>query len=80
MLREWKLNPDAAEYKRNIDANLYKTFEKKKFNCHNSEKYWPTSITEKLVVYFYYHYITYCNYYEDKYWANSFIIKVIYHV
>ena len=28
LLQEWKLNLDAAEYKRNIDANLYKTSEK----------------------------------------------------
>ena len=43
-LQEWKLNLDASEYERNIDANLYKPSRKKKFNCHNSDKYWPIPI------------------------------------
>ena len=30
LLQEWKLNIDAADYKGNIDANLYKPSEKKK--------------------------------------------------
>ena len=38
LLQEWRLNPDAAEYERNIDANLYKPSEKKKFNRYNSDK------------------------------------------
>ena len=38
-LQEWKLNPDAAECERNIDANLYKPCEKKKFNRHDSDEY-----------------------------------------
>ena len=44
MLQAWKLNIDSAEYKRNIDANLYKHYGKNKFNCHDSESNWPTSI------------------------------------
>ena len=42
-LQEWKLNIDAAEYIRNIDANLYK-YSKKETNLHDSDLYWPTSI------------------------------------
>ena len=48
LLQEWRLNIDAAEYEQNIDANLYKPSKKKKFNCHDSEDYWPTSIKEKI--------------------------------
>ena len=44
MLQEWKLNLDAADYERNIDANLYKPSDKNKFNRHNSDKYWPKPI------------------------------------
>ena len=29
LFQEWKLNIDSAEYKRNIDDNLYKPSEKK---------------------------------------------------
>ena len=32
LLQEWKLNLDAAEYKKNMKANMYKPSEKKKFN------------------------------------------------
>ena len=31
LFQEWKLNLDAAAYKRNIDANLYKPSKKMKF-------------------------------------------------
>ena len=44
MIQKRKLNIDAAEYERNIDVNLYKTSEKKKFNHQNSDEYSPTSI------------------------------------
>ena len=44
LLQERRQNLDAAEYKRYIDANLYKPSEKKKFNCHDSDYYWPTPI------------------------------------
>ena len=29
LLQEWRLNIDAVEYERNIDANIYKPFKKK---------------------------------------------------
>ena len=37
LLQEHKLNADAAECEINIDANLYKTSEKRKFNCVDSD-------------------------------------------
>ena len=40
LLQEWKINLDAAEYERNIDANLYKPL--KKINLNDSDSYWPT--------------------------------------
>ena len=36
LLQEWKLNLDAADYKENIDTNLDKPSEKKKFHCNDS--------------------------------------------
>ena len=48
MFQEWKLNIDASEYEQNIDANLYKPPEKKKFNFHDSDAYWPTSIKDTI--------------------------------
>ena len=48
LLQEWKINLDATEYERNIDANLYKPSEKKKFNRYNSDKYWPTPIKDTI--------------------------------
>ena len=44
LLQEWKLNIDAAEYEKNIKANMYKPSEKKKFNRVDSDEHWPTSI------------------------------------
>ena len=44
LIQEWRLNLDAADYERNIDANLYKTSEKNKFNHVDSDEIWPTSI------------------------------------
>ena len=32
LLQEWRINLDAAEYEKNMKANMYKTSEKKKFN------------------------------------------------
>ena len=29
LLQEWKLNPDASAYEKNIDASIYKTSDKK---------------------------------------------------
>ena len=43
-LQEWKLNIDAAEYKNNMKANMYKPSEKKKINRVDNHKYWPASI------------------------------------
>ena len=46
LLQEWKLNLDAAEYEKNIDANLYKPSEEKKFNFHDSDDFiiYPSEI------------------------------------
>ena len=46
--QEWRINIDAAEYKLNIYANLYKPSEKNKFNCHDSDDYWPTPIKDTI--------------------------------
>ena len=48
LLKEWKLNLDAADYERNIDANLYKPSFKNKFNLHDSDEYCPTSIKDTI--------------------------------
>ena len=48
MLQELKINLDAAEYKRNIDAQLYKSSEKKKLNCNASDLHWPTPIKDTI--------------------------------
>ena len=48
LLQEWKLNLDAAEYKINIYANLYKPSEKKKFNRHDSDLYWQKSVKDTI--------------------------------
>ena len=47
-LQDWKLNLYAEEYEINIDANLYKPSEKKKFNRHDSEEFCPTSIEDTI--------------------------------
>ena len=47
MLREWKINIDAAEYEKHIDANLYKPSENK-INLHDSDSYWPASIKDTI--------------------------------
>ena len=47
LLQEWKLNLDAAEYKNNMKANMYKPSEKKKFNYVDSDEHWPISIKKK---------------------------------
>ena len=48
MLQEWKLNLDAAAYKFNIDANLYKPSKNKEVDCHDSDLYWPTTIKDTI--------------------------------
>ena len=47
-LQEWKLNIDAAEYEKNIKANMYKPSEKKKINLVDNHKHWPASIKETI--------------------------------
>ena len=49
LLQEWRLNIDAAEYKSNIDANLYKPSEKKKIHCVDNSEHCPTSIKETIL-------------------------------
>ena len=48
MLQETRINIDAAEYEQNIDANIYKTSEKKKLHRVDSGDYWPTSTKETI--------------------------------
>ena len=48
LLQEWKLNLDAAEYEKNMKANMYKPSEKKKINRVDSGEHWPTSIKETI--------------------------------
>ena len=48
MIQEWRLNIDATEYERNIDANLYKTSEKKKTDRVDSSEHCTTSIRETI--------------------------------
>ena len=40
-IQEWKLNIDAAEYERNMAANMYKPSEKKKINHIDDHEHWP---------------------------------------
>ena len=47
LIHEWKLNIHAAEYEKTIDANLYKPCGGK-INCHDSDKYRPTSIKDTI--------------------------------
>ena len=47
-LQEWKLNIDAAEYENNIEANMYKPYEKNRFNRIDDQKHWPTSIKSTI--------------------------------
>ena len=46
-LQVWNLNLDAAEYEKNMKANMYKPSEKKKFNSVDNHKHWPASIKIK---------------------------------
>ena len=48
LFQEWKINLDAAQYERNIGANLYKPSEKKKIHRVDSGDYWSTSIKETI--------------------------------
>ena len=45
LLHEWKINLDAASYKK-IDANVYKTSAKKQIYRHDRNLYWPTPIKD----------------------------------
>ena len=47
-LQEWKLNLDAAYYEKNMKANMYKTSEKKKTNCVDSDDHLPKSIKKTI--------------------------------
>ena len=40
LLQEWKINLDAADYEKQMRANMDKPSEKKKFNCVDNEKHW----------------------------------------
>ena len=44
LLQEWKLDTDAAAYERNIDANISTPSDKKYFDRHDSDLYWPITI------------------------------------
>ena len=48
LLQERKLNLDAAAYEKNIDGNMYKTFDKKEIYRHDSDLYWKTSIKDTI--------------------------------
>ena len=48
LLQERKLNLDAAEYKKNMKANMYKPSEKKKFDRVDSDEHWQRSIKRKF--------------------------------
>ena len=48
LLKEWKLNIDAAQYERNIGANPYKPYEKNKIHRVDSGEHWSTSIKETI--------------------------------
>ena len=48
LLQERKLNLDAAEYGKNMKANIYKPYERKKFNRVGNHKHWPASIKNKM--------------------------------
>ena len=53
-LQEWKLNIDAAEHEKNMAANMYKPYEKKKFNRIDDHKHWPASI-KSIIRWFRFH-------------------------
>ena len=44
LLQEWKINLDAAEYEKNIKADMYKPSEKNKIDRVDSDEHWPKSI------------------------------------
>ena len=48
MLKEWKLNFDAAHYEKNMKANMYKPSENEKKHSSDSGEHWPTSIKETI--------------------------------
>ena len=77
LLQEWKLNIDAAEYVRNIYANLYKASEKNKFNCIDSDDYCPTSLKDKIQWFPFLIIMEHTANITEKQWADIIIIKVI---
>ena len=48
LLQEGKLNLDAIDHEINIDFNLYKPSENNKLYRNYSDKFWPTSIKDKM--------------------------------
>ena len=48
LLQEWKLNLDAAEYKNNMKANMYKPSGKNKTHRVDSGEHCPTSMKEPI--------------------------------
>ena len=48
MLKEWKLNLDAAAYERSIDPKMSKPSNKKEIDRHDSDLYWPTTIEDTI--------------------------------
>ena len=47
ILKEWKLNIDAAEYERNMAEN-YRPSEKNKINPHADHDHWPAPINQHV--------------------------------
>ena len=75
LLQEWRLNIYAAEYKQNIDANLYKPFEKEKLHCVDSVDYWPTSIKETIQWFTFINNVEHTANIMGGEWDNIIIIK-----
>ena len=48
LIQEWKLNLDATDYEKNMNANMYKPSGKRKFNCVDNQKHWPASMKDKI--------------------------------
>ena len=47
-LQELELNLDATEYENNMKDNMYKPYEKNKFNRVDNHKHWPASIKNRM--------------------------------
>ena len=76
MLQEWKLNLDTTEYEKNIGANMYKPYEKKKIYRVDNGEYWQTSIKETILCFTF---LTVMEHTAKKR-ADIIIIKGVYHV